>query len=129
LTIVYDIQYNDGEVKRMNKKEEIMDNLILELRRGTIVLSVLSQLKSPQYGYSLVQRLEEKEIFIDASTLYPLMRRLEIQDLLKSEWETSGNKPRKYYVISELGLEVLNELSREWETMSEKMKKMMKEEK
>jgi len=111
----------------MNKKQEIMDNLILELRRGTIVLSVLSQLRNPQYGYSLVQSLEAKDVSIDASTLYPLMRRLEVQNLLQSEWETSGSKPRKYYVISTLGLEVLEELSKEWEKMSEKMRNLMKE--
>ena len=101
----------------MNVNDERMDGLVLELRRGTLVLSVLSQLQEPQYGYSLVQSLEEKGFSIDPGTLYPLLRRLEKQDLLCSEWETSGTKPRKYYRISETGLTVYHSLCREWQDM------------
>ena len=75
----------------------MLTNLELELRRGTLVLSVLSQLAQPRYGYSLVQGLESKRVSIDPNTLYPLLRRLEKQGLLYSEWETGGPKPRKYY--------------------------------
>jgi DNA-binding PadR family transcriptional regulator len=95
-------------------KRQIVDNLVLELRRGTLVLSVLSQLVAPQYGYSLVESLETKGIHIDPGTLYPLLRRLEKQELLQSEWETSGPKPRKYYILSVLGKEVYQELCNEW---------------
>ena len=68
----------------------MLTNLELELRRGTLVLSVLSQLAQPRYGYSLVQGLESKRVSIDPNTLYPLLRRLEKQGLLYSEWETGG---------------------------------------
>lgn len=101
----------------MNEVNEIVDNLLSEFKRGTIVLCVMSQLFKPTYGYSLVQTLEEKGNSIDASTLYPLMRRLEGQELLNSEWETSGNKPRKYYVLSEKGIKVYQMLCKEWNFM------------
>ena len=67
-----------------NNSNELFDSLVLELRRGTIILSVLSQLKQQQYGYSLIVLLQEKGIEIDAGTLYPLLRRLEKQELLES---------------------------------------------
>jgi len=93
---------------------EIVENLLLELRRGTLVLSVLSQLSSPTYGYSLVHSLEEKNVRIEAGTLYPLLRRLEKQELLNGEWEVSGAKPRKYYVLSNKGKDVYSKLCSEW---------------
>ena len=94
--------------------KEIVEGLLSELRRGTLVLSVLSQLDKPQYGYSLVQLLSEKGVPIEANTLYPLLRRLEGQELLKSMWETDGAKPRKYYVLTEKGSDVYKQLKEKW---------------
>lgn len=99
--------------------ETIVSGLLLELRRGTIILSVLSQLTSPLYGYSLVQQLSDCGIPIEANTLYPLLRRLEKQGLLKSEWETTGSKPRKYYITTDLGNEVYEQLKSHWRKMVE----------
>src|SRR5690554_747409 len=98
--------------------------MILELRRGVIILSVLSQLGEPQYGYYLVQSLGEKGISVDPGTLYPLLRRLEKQGLLESKWDTNENRPRKYYLITLTGQEVYNQLRGEWETLVVNMKKM-----
>lgn len=111
----------------MSKKDEILSGLLLELRRGTIVLSVLCRLSSPTYGYSLVQDLSENNISIEANTLYPLLRRLEKQELLRSEWETSGAKPRKYYMLTGLGQEVCQQLKLEWNHMVMTMNHLMKE--
>lgn len=109
----------------MTKQEEILSGLVLELRRGTIILSVLSQLAVPQYGYSLVQNLEKKGMNLDAGTLYPLLRRLEKQELLKSEWETTGTKPRKYYVLSDYGKQIYKLLCEEWNSMVKNMEFMI----
>ncbi|RDU38888.1 PadR family transcriptional regulator [Neobacillus piezotolerans] len=92
----------------------ILDSLMIELRRGTLTLAVLSQLRTPQYGYSLVQLLEESGIPIDQSTLYPLLRRLEKQELVTSSWDTSESRPRKYYVLSDYGHELFLQLKSEW---------------
>ena len=106
----------------------MLTNLELELRRGTLVLSGLSQLAQPRYGYSLVQGLESKRVSIDPNTLYPLLRRLEKQGLLYSEWETGGPKPRKYYRRTLLGDGIYAELKRQWRLMAAGMEELLKEE-
>ncbi|WP_191559421.1 PadR family transcriptional regulator [Metabacillus idriensis] len=107
---------------------ELLNSLTTELRRGTLTLAVLSQLQAPQYGYSLVQLLEKNNITIDQSTLYPLLRRLEKQELLISEWELTETRPRKYYKLSDLGKEVYVQLKEEWLRTSIQMKKLLEEE-
>lgn len=92
----------------------LLQSLITELRRGTLILAVLSQLRTPQYGYSLVQLLEQSGVTIDQSTLYPLLRRLEKQELVTSSWDTTETRPRKYYVLSDYGLEIFLQLKKEW---------------
>jgi DNA-binding PadR family transcriptional regulator len=111
----------------MQKKDEIVSGLLQEFRRGTIVLTVLCLLSKPYYGYSLIQQLSENSIPIEANTLYPLLRRLETQGLLKSEWETSAAKPRKYYMLTTLGSQVYQELKIEWNKLSDNLKLLMKE--
>jgi len=89
-----------------------------ELRRGTLMISVLSQLMEPQYGYSLVTVLADRGVDIDAGTLYPLLRRLEKQGLLASQWDTDEARPRKYYLLSEIGKDVYGRLCTEWRKMT-----------
>lgn len=107
--------------------DEVVAGLIQEFRRGTLIMLVLSQLKEPMYGYNLVKVLEEADISIEGNTLYPLMRRLEGQGLLKSEWETDGAKPRKYYVITEDGTIVLEKITKHWRKFSESIEKLLNE--
>ena len=118
---VYHTVYAKQEVMTMGSKEELIDSLVVELKRGTLVLSVLSQMRHPEYGYSLVQKLEEKDAVIEPGTLYPLLRRLEKQNLLVSRWDTSESRPRKYYEISEEGKEVYERLKEEWSSISQKV--------
>jgi len=96
---------------------EIIAGLTSELRRGTIIIGVMSQLAEPQYGYSLVTVLQNKGMEVEPGTLYPLLRRLEKQGLLASNWDTNEARPRKYYLLSPLGQEVYTELCREWNKM------------
>ena len=111
----------------MSEEKELMANLILELRRGMLTISVLSQMKEPKYGYALVQRLEEKGVAIDPNTLYPLLRRLESQGLLKSKWETGGAKPRKYYQRTEYGTEIYEQLKIYWKDLSAGIDRLLRE--
>ena len=101
------------------------EKLVQELRRGTVVLAVLSQLHTPHYGYSLRQDLADSGFDINEGTLYPLMRRLEDQGLLRSEWDVSENRPRRYYVLSEEGEEVLLELRAEWKYLGQVMDRLL----
>lgn len=104
----------------------ILDSLSTELRRGTLTLAVLSQLQTQQYGYSLVQSLEGSGVTIEQSTLYPLLRRLEKQQLVASNWDTTEARPRKYYILTDYGLEVYKELKNEWLSNSKQLYKLLK---
>jgi len=102
-----------------------IENLLLEMRRGVIVLAVLSQCNQEQYGYSLMKSLADKGLDIDQGTLYPLLRRLETQGLLSSNWRLEDARPRRYYVISKSGKEILPKLVSEWESMVQMMRHML----
>jgi len=103
----------------MNEQEftDLYTNLTQELRRGVLVLATLSQLKEDRYGYALISRLAERGLEIDQGTLYPLLRRLESQGLLTSSWNVEGSRPRRYYVISPVGNQVLEALSADWRSL------------
>lgn len=105
--------------------DEVVSGLILELRRGTLILLVLSQMKEPTYGYSLVKTLSDNQIPMDANTLYPLLRRLEGQGMLSSQWDTAQGKPRKYYQITEAGMEVLEKTKTYWKNFSDHVDKLL----
>ncbi len=90
-----------------------------------MILCILSLLRDPQYGYSLVSGLEESGIPIEAGTLYPLLRRLEKQGLLDSEWDIDQTRPRRYYVLNPNGHDMLNRLTQEWRVMTSAIETMM----
>lgn len=109
----------------MSNQDETIAGLLQELRRGTIIIGVLSQLFEPQYGYSLVALLEEKGMSIDPGTLYPLLRRLEKQDLLLSKWDTNEARPRKYYLLSPAGKQVYRQLCDEWKQITSSLDRLI----
>lgn len=107
--------------------QDLLDNMIQELKRGTQIMIVLSALKEMQYGYSLLQVLNEKNVNIEAGTLYPLLRRLDQQGLLDSIWDTTESRPRKYYKLSENGVDILKALKKAWEEMVNDVNQSLKE--
>lgn len=109
-------------------KTDLLKNLEAELRKGTLVLAVLSQLKQKHYGYSLVESLNAKGLRIDQNTLYPLLRRLDKYELLTSTWEVMDPRPRKYYQLSDLGHDVLDELTTIYNRNHETVSQLLKEE-
>jgi PadR family transcriptional regulator PadR len=109
----------------MEDETAIIGGLVQELRRGSLVLVILSQLASEQYGYSLVQQIEEKGLKLEPGTLYPLLRRLERQGLLDSKWDTDTSRPRRYYQLSRTGRSVLAAMIEEWRDMSRLMNKLL----
>lgn len=112
----------------MEKKDDFLNSFIVELKRGTLTLAVLSQLDVPQYGYSLLEILVEKHVEIESSTLYPLLRRLEKQGVLTSEWDTTESRPRKYYRLSEYGKKIYTSLKEEWHGSIKIMNEILREE-
>jgi PadR family transcriptional regulator PadR len=105
---------------------ENLQNMSQELRRGLIMLAVLSQLNRKQYGYALLKMLSDQGLEVDQGTLYPLLRRLEGQGLLASSWNVDEARPRRYYVISSEGRKLLPQLRREWESMVAAMGRLLK---
>jgi DNA-binding PadR family transcriptional regulator len=102
--------------------------LELELRRGVVVLATLSQLRGPRYGYELRQALADQGMPIEEGTLYPLLRRLETQGLLKSEWKIEDGPPRRYYALNADGRRLLKKLTDSWQGLNDAMDRLLKEE-
>jgi PadR family transcriptional regulator PadR len=105
---------------------ENLQNISQELRRGLIMLAVLSQLNRPQYGYALLKLLADQGLEVDQGTLYPLLRRLESQGLLESSWNVAEARPRRYYVISSEGKRLTPKLKSEWARMVAAMSRLLK---
>src|SRR5262245_1590345 len=96
---------------------DTFENLRLELRRGCLVVAVLAQLKREQYGYTLRKALAEQGLVVDEGTLYPLLRRLESQGLLVSEWREESKRNKRFYRLSGDGEELLGQLLEEWKSI------------
>src|ERR1035437_7476521 len=106
---------------------ESFENLRLELRRGCLVLAVLAALRREQYGYTLRKTLAEHGLEIDEGTLYPLLRRLETQGLLASEWREEENRKKRFYLLSPDGAGVLKQLLAEWQSIDSSLHEILKE--
>ena len=98
-------------------ESEILDTHLQELRRGTIVLACLRLLENPGYGYGLLEELGDRGFPTDANTLYPLLRRLEKQGLLTSEWNTDEARPRKFYRTGPAGEQLAGILTADWKNI------------
>jgi PadR family transcriptional regulator PadR len=106
---------------------ELFENLKLELRRGCLVVAVLAQLRKEQYGYTLRKALADDGLEIDESTLYPLLRRLESQGLLISEWREEEKRNKRFYRLSPIGEGILTQLLEEWQRINASLEKMLQE--
>lgn len=111
----------------MKVTENPLSKLELELRRGALVLAVLSQLREAQYGYSLRQALAERGMPIEEGTLYPLLRRLEKQGVLASDWRIESGPPRRYYHLNDAGEVLLAGLAGTWQALVSTMANLLQE--
>ncbi len=102
-----------------DETEAATEKMTLELRRGVLTLAALAALRTEGYGYELQQRLTGRGLDIEQGTLYPLLRRLDEQGLLESDWNVEGARPRKYYRLSPAGRRVLERLRTEWTDLNE----------
>lgn len=97
---------------------DVLETHLQELRRGTVVLACLQLLRTAEYGYRLLEQLESRGFATDANTLYPLLRRLEKQEYLTSEWNTDEARPRKFYRTSETGIRLADTMTEEWRLLT-----------
>jgi len=108
--------------------EDAFENLRLELRRGCLVVAVLAALRAEQYGYTLRKTLADHGLAIEESTLYPLLRRLEAQGLLASEWREEERRNKRFYRITDEGGRVLQRLLAEWKSIDRSLQTVLREE-
>jgi len=108
-----------------NGNHDLFENLRLELRRGCLSLAVLSQLRTERYGYTLRKALAEQGLDIDEGTLYPLLRRLESQGLLTSEWREEEKRNKRFYRLSPEGKLMLKQLGAEWQRINSSLKEIL----
>jgi len=110
-----------------DQSAEILENLKLELRRGCLIVAVLSQLRTEQYGYTLRKALADDGLAIDEGTLYPLLRRLETQGLLVSQWREEDKRNKRFYRLSPQGQQTLTQLLEEWHNINTSLSKILQE--
>lgn len=106
---------------------DLFENLRLELRRGCLILAVLVQLRTEHYGYTLRKALADHGLEIDEGTLYPLLRRLESQGLLASEWREENKRNKRFYRLSPEGEPILGKLLDEWQTLNSSVNRILQE--
>jgi len=112
----------------MNEKTtQTIEKLKQEMRRGIIVVAVMSRLQQSQYGYAMLKNLNDRGFDIGQDTLYPLLRRLEEQELLESEWRVDDPRPRRYYRLNQTGREVFKDLKTEWNDMEKVIRRIINE--
>lgn len=104
---------------------DLYESLRLELRRGSLVMAVLARLRTEQYGYSLRVALGQDGLEMEESTLYPLLRRLESQGLLVSEWREEEKRKKRFYRLSADGEAVLTRLHVEWRRISDSLERIL----
>jgi PadR family transcriptional regulator PadR len=112
----------------MTTSDDLYESLRLELRRGSLTLGVLARLREERYGYTLRQALAADGLQMDESTLYPLLRRLETQGLLVSQWREEDKRNKRFYRLSADGRKVLTRLLAEWRRISESLEKIANDE-
>jgi PadR family transcriptional regulator, regulatory protein PadR len=105
----------------------MFESLRLELRRGCLIVAVLAQLREEHYGYTLRKALADEGLAIEESTLYPLLRRLETQGLLKSQWREEDKRNKRFYRLSREGESILAQLLTEWNGINESLHKILKD--
>lgn len=106
---------------------DLFENLRLELRRGCLVVAVLAHLRTEHYGYTLRKTLTDHGLDIDEGTLYPLLRRLESQGLLSSEWREENKRNKRFYRLSEQGEAILAKLLEEWQNINASLNRILQE--
>ena len=106
---------------------DLFENLRMELRRGCLIVAVLAQLRTEQYGYTLRKSLADDGLAIDEGTLYPLLRRLESQGLLVSQWREEDKRNKRFYRLSPAGEPILKQLLEEWQSINASLERILQE--
>lgn len=122
---MFDTLFATQELTIETGDSALFENLRLELRRGSVIVAVLAQLRDEHYGYALRKALLDLGLDIEENTLYPLLRRLESQGLLVSEWREEERRNKRFYRLSADGQQMLDRLRREWQQINESLDRIL----
>lgn len=122
---VSDTLFDTQEPAIETSDRELFENLRLELRRGSVIVAVLAQLRDEHYGYALRKALLDLGLDIEENTLYPLLRRLERQKLLVSEWREEDRRTKRFYRTSPGGEQMLDRLRQEWQAINTSLTRIL----
>jgi len=112
--------------EHMPNRQELFENLRIELRSGCVIVAALAQLRTEHYGYTLRKALSEVGMDIEENTLYPLLRRLEGQGLLTSQWREEDKRRKRFYRLSPLGESILGDLLEEWQGINRALNRLLR---
>jgi PadR family transcriptional regulator, regulatory protein PadR len=107
-------------------RKELFENLRIELRSGCVIVAALAQLRTEHYGFTLRKALSEVGMDIEENTLYPLLRRLEGQGLLSSQWREEDKRRKRFYRLSPLGESILGDLLEEWQGINRALNRLLR---
>ena len=110
----------------MPSRRELFENLRIELRSGCVIVAALAQLRTEHYGYTLRKALSEVGMDIEENTLYPLLRRLEGQGLLSSQWREADKRRKRFYRLTPLGESILGDLLEEWQGINRALNRLLR---
>jgi len=109
----------------IHPRAELFENLRIELRSGCLTLAALAQLRVEHYGYTLRKALLDAGLDIEENTVYPLLRRLEGQGLLVSEWREENRRRKRFYHLSAKGEQILDDLTDEWDNINRALSRVL----
>ncbi|HNW35333.1 MAG TPA: PadR family transcriptional regulator [Candidatus Ozemobacteraceae bacterium] len=107
----------------------LKEQKIRQFRKGILELAILKIISGSEcYGYHIVEALKDHKISISEGTIYPLLSRLKDEEAISYRWEESTKgPPRKYYVITEKGRELLSLLLDEWRSITHGLEEILGE--
>ena len=120
--VIHSVYYTE----HMPNRQELFENLRIELRSGSVIVAALAQLRTEHYGYTLRKALSEVGMDIEENTLYPLLRRLEGQGLLSSQWREEDKRRKRFYRLSTLGESILADLLEEWQGINRALNRLLR---
>jgi PadR family transcriptional regulator PadR len=109
-----------------SEHDELFENLRIELRSGCLTLAALAQLRVEHYGYTLRKSLAEVGLDVEENTIYPLLRRLESQGLLVSQWREENRRRKRFYRLSRDGERMLEDLVHEWKGIDDALTRILR---
>src|SRR5271169_865457 len=128
LTAPYLVMHSIQMKEREARDPEAGDKWEVQLRKGCLELAILAALwDGRRYGLEILRRLEsDSDLIVSEGTVYPLLSRLKLLGLVRSEWvESDAGHPRKYYALTSAGRQRVGQMAGMWTRFSSSMSRLL----